>query len=122
MSPTQMFANPPLKASSIIGTKVLNPDNENLGDIKEVVIDPCTGRVGYAVVSFGGFLGVGEKLFAVPFNALKYNETIGSYYLDIAKERLQAAPGFDPEHWPSMADEKWNSEVHAYYGCTPYWQ
>lgn len=122
MSPTQAFANPPVKSSSIIGTKVLNPDNESLGDVKEIVIDPGTGRVAYVVVSFGGFLSMGEKLFAVPFGALKYNVTIGSYYLDIAKERLEAAPGIDPEHWPSLADEKWNSDVHAFYGCTPYWQ
>ena len=113
MSPTQTLSNPPLKASSIVDTKVLNPENESLGDIREIVIDPATGRVAYAVLSFGSFLGMGGKLFAVPFAALKYNVTTGSYYLDIAKERLEAAPGFDPEHWPSMADEKWNSDVHA---------
>ena len=122
MSPTQTLSNPPLKASSIVDTKVLNPENESLGDIREIVIDPATGRVAYAVLSFGSFLGMGGKLFAVPFAALKYNVTTGSYYLDIAKERLEAAPGFDPEHWPSMADEKWNSDVHAFYECRPYWQ
>jgi hypothetical protein len=90
------------------------------GDIAPL-IDPGTGRVAYVVVSFGGFLSIGEKLFAVPFGALKYNVTIDSYFLDVSKDRLSVAPGFDPDHWPSMADEKWNSDVHTFYECTPYW-
>jgi sporulation protein YlmC with PRC-barrel domain len=121
MNQTRPFSNPPVKAASIIGRKVLNVDNESLGDVKEIMIDPGTGRVAYVVVSFGGFLSIGEKLFAVPFGALKYNVTIDSYFLDVSKDRLSVAPGFDPDHWPSMADEKWNSDVHTFYECTPYW-
>ena len=69
MSQPRVFSHPPVKASSIIGTDVVNPEGDSLGDIKEVVIDPRTGKVAYAVVSFGGFLGMGEKLFAIPFSA-----------------------------------------------------
>lgn len=122
MSNMQTFSNSPVKASSIIGTDVVNPNGDNLGDIKEVVIDPNTGKVAYAVVSFGGFLTMGEKLFAIPFSSFKYDPTENEYVLDISKERLEAAPGFDADHWPSMSDEKWNRDVYKYYERQPYWE
>jgi len=122
MDQVTRFTNSPVKASSIIGTDVVNAKDENLGDIKEVVIDPNTGKVAYAVVSFGGFLGMGEKLFAVPYSALVYSLEKNEYVLDISKERLETAPGFDPDHWPSMTDEKWNRDVYKYYGRSPYWE
>lgn len=92
---SQIFFNSPVKASSIIGTSVVNPEGQSLGDIKEVVIDPYTGKVAYSVVAFGGFLSMGEKLFAIPFSAFKYNFDRNEYILDVSKERLAAAPGFD---------------------------
>jgi len=122
MSQPQTFSNTPVKASSIIGTDVVNAERESLGDIKELVIDPRTGKLAYAVVSFGGFLGVGEKLFAIPFSAFEYNAAKNEYVLDVAKQRLQAAPGFDSEHWPEMGDEKWNRELSSYYDRAPYWE
>jgi len=122
MNQLQAFANSPVKASSIIGTGVVNPKNDNLGDIKEIVIDPHTGRVAYAVVSFGGFLSMGEKLFAIPFSTFKYNQAENKYVLDVSKERLKDAPGFDSAHWPSMADEQWNRDVYKYYERSPYWE
>jgi len=122
MNQVQTFSNSPVKASSIIGTDVVNPNGDDLGDIKEVVIDPHTGKVAYAVVSFGGFLSVGEKLFAIPFSAFKYNNAKNEYVLDISKERLEAAPGFDADKWPSMAEEKWNRDVYKYYERPPYWE
>jgi len=122
MSQLQVFASSPVKASSMIGTDVCNPKGENLGEIKEVVIDPGTGRVAYAVVSFGGFLGMGKKLFAIPFSAFEFDADENEYVLDISKERLEAAPGFDADHWPSMSEEKWNRDVYKYYERTPYWE
>ena len=122
MSQLSMFSNSPVKASGIIGTKVVNPKAESLGDIKEIVIDPSTGRVAYVVVSFGGFLGMSEKLFAIPFSSFEYNLANNEYVLHVPKERLENAPGFDPEHWPAMSDEKWNRDVYKYYGRSPYWE
>ncbi len=122
MSQLQAFSNSPVKASSVIGTDVVNPKGENLGDIKEVVIDPHTGKVAYAVVTFGGFLGMGAKLFAIPFSAFEYNITKNEYVLDVSRERLQAAPGFDSDNWPQMSDEKWNRDVYKYYERSPYWE
>jgi sporulation protein YlmC with PRC-barrel domain len=122
MSPLIMFAYSPVKASSIIGTKVINSEGESLGDIKEIVIDPHLGKVAYVVVSFGGFLGMGEKLFAIPFSSFEYNLTKNEYMLNIAKDRLTAAPCFDPDRWPSMADEQWHRRVYKYYDRSPYWE
>lgn len=122
MNQVQTFSHSPIKASSIIGTDVVNPKGDNLGDIKEVVIDPRTGRVAYAVVSFGGFLTMGEKLFAIPFSAFTYNATENEYVLDVSKERLEATPGFDADNWPAMAEEKWNRDVYKYYERPPYWE
>jgi len=116
------FSNSPVKVSSMIGTNVVNSKGESLGDIKEVVIDPRSGKAAYAVVAFGGFLSMGEKLFAIPFSAFEYNASKNEYVLNISKERLKAAPGFDSDHWPSMADEKWNRDVYKYYERSPYWE
>lgn len=122
MSQVHAFGDSPVKASSIIGTGVVNPAGDSLGDIKEIVIDPRTGRVAYSVVSFGGFLGMGEKLFAIPFSAFSYNAEKNDYVLDVSKERLKAAPGFDADNWPSMSEEKWNRDVYKYYERSPYWE
>jgi len=122
MSQLQVFSSSPVKASSMIGTDVVSPKGDNLGDVKEVVIDPRSGKVAYAVVSFGGFLGMGEKLFAIPFSAFKYNVEKNEYVLDISKERLKAAPGFDADNWPTMSEEKWNRDVYKYYESSPYWE
>jgi sporulation protein YlmC with PRC-barrel domain len=122
MTQLQGFASSPQKATAVIGTDIVNAKGDSLGEVKDVVIDPSTGRVAYAVVAFGGFLSMGEKLFAVPFNALNYNDDKNEYVLNISKERLEKAPGFDPDHWPMMDDEKWNRDVYAYYQTTPYWE
>ena len=127
MSSLRVFSDSPIKASTIIGTPVVDPKGNSLGDIKEIVIDPHTGRVAYAVVSFGGFLGLGEKLFAIPFSAFEYKVTksdlvASEYVLNVSRERLQAAPGFDADHWPLMRDEKWHRDLHTYYDRLPYWE
>jgi sporulation protein YlmC with PRC-barrel domain len=122
MNRVQSFSSSPVKASSIIGTDVVNSEGESLGDIKEVVIDPSTGKVAYAVVAFGGFLSMGEKLFAIPFSAFAYDAEDNEYILDVSKEKLKAAPGFNADHWPSMTDEKWNRDMYKFYARSPYWE
>lgn len=94
------------RASKIIGTKVKNPKGENLGDIKDLVIDPENGQVVYGVVSFGGVLGMGDKLFAIPWDAISWNRDNKYYVLDLDKETLKKAPGFDKKHWPDTSN-KW---------------
>lgn len=111
------------RASQMIGTEVDNPQGENLGKIEEIVIDPADNRVAYAVLSFGGFLGLGEKYFAIPWNALQHKGEDGeTMVLDVDKERLENAPGFNKNDWPDMANRSWGKEIHAYYGLQPYWE
>lgn len=107
-------------ADTLIGNNVYNKHSDNLGDIKEIMLDMRSGRVSYAVLSFGGFMGVGEKLFAVPWDALSLDTANKRFVLDVDKERLDGAPGFDKQHWPDMADETWEKGIHAYYGTTPH--
>lgn len=111
-----------LSASTLAGDSVMNKAGEDLGKIEELMIDLESGRVAYAVLSFGGFLKMGEKLFAVPFKALRLDAERNRFVLDVPKEKLQNAPGFDKNNWPTTADRKWGSEIHSYYGTTPYWQ
>lgn len=107
-------------ANTLDGNDVYNKQDDDLGDIKEIMLDMTTGRVAYAVLAFGGFLGMGDKLFAVPWSALKLDTVNKRFELDISKERLKDAPGFDKDAWPDMADPTWVKGVHAYYGVTPY--
>jgi sporulation protein YlmC with PRC-barrel domain len=106
-------------AATLIGNSVCNGSSETLGDIKEIMLDMRTGRIGYAVLSFGGFLGMGEKLFAVPWNALTLDTVNKKFVLDVDKARLESAPGFSKDHWPNMADEGWARDIHAYYRTQP---
>lgn len=107
-------------ADTLVGNDVYNKQSEDLGDIKEIMLDMRTGRVSYAVLSFGGFMGMGEKLFAVPWDALKLDTVHKRFVLDVNKDRLESAPGFDKNHWPDMADATWEKGIHAYYGTQPY--
>lgn len=107
-----------LSASTLSSDDVYNPKGEKLGSIKELMLDIESGRVCYAVLSFGGFLSLGEKLFAVPWSALKVDTENKRLIMDTDEERLKNAPGFDSDNWPNMADSTWEKNVHAYYGTT----
>ena len=112
-----------LQASTVIGNKVLNPAGEQLGNLKELVIDIDDGRIAYAVLSFGGFLGMGDKLFAIPWEALMLNVKDNTFILDVDKDLLKEAPGFDKDHWPDDAQYEagWLLDIYEYYGYSPYW-
>jgi hypothetical protein len=83
------------------------------------MIDMASGKVAYAVLSYGGVLGMGDKLFAVPWAALTLDTANKRFTLNVLKEALTDAPGFDKDRWPSMSDSTWASGVHKFYG-TPY--
>jgi sporulation protein YlmC with PRC-barrel domain len=110
-----------LSASTLCGDSVKNRADENLGNIKELMIDIPSGRVAYAVLSFGGFLGLGDKLFAVPWDALTLDEDRKCLVLDADKAKLESAPGFNKDAWPDMTDTIWGERVHSFYGQSPYW-
>jgi sporulation protein YlmC with PRC-barrel domain len=102
-------------ADTLVGNDVFNPKGEDLGDIKEIMLDMRSGKVGYAVLSFGGFLGMGDKLFAVPWSALTLDTKNKRFVLDVDNERLKKAPGFDKDNWPNMADQAWEKEIHSHW-------
>ncbi len=111
-------ANAPLKvltASSIIGDSVENPEGQNLGTIRDIMINLQESRIEYIVLQYGGFLGIGDKLFAIPFNSLRVDEEKEVFILDRSKEYLEKAPGFDQDHWPETNGHHFN-EVNGYWG------
>jgi len=110
-----------LSAGTLAGDRVRNEAGDDLGKIEELMIDVPSGRVAYAVLSFGGFLGMGNKLFAVPWNALTVDEQEHEFILNVDKEVLENAPGFDKDNWPDMADPNWGSQIYNHYGYTADW-
>ena len=103
-------------ADTLIGDDVYNHSDEELGDIKEIMLDMRTGQIAYAVLSFGGILGMGDKLFAVPWERLTLDTVNKRFLLNVDKELLKNAPGFDKNNWPDMGSEAWNQQMEAFYG------
>jgi len=104
-----------VRSSEVIGGDVRSQTNENLGDIEDLAIDPKSGRVAYAVVAFGGFLGFGEKLFAIPMDSFTRTAD-GKWVLAVSRDRLKDAPGFDKKNWPNMADPMFDTRIREFYG------
>lgn len=111
-----------LSVSTLTGDPVYNSAGEKLGSLEDIVIDVNSGRIAYAVLSFGGILGIGDKLFAIPWNALQIDADNRRLLFDVPKEKLELAPGFDKNNWPDMADERWGADIYGFYGQTPYWE
>ena len=111
-----------ISTTTLIGDNVVNRTGESLGKIEELMLDLEKGRVAYAVLSFGGVLGMGEKLFAIPFEALKLDATREHFTLDVDKDKMRNAPGFDKKNPPQASDRTWGAEVYKFYGYKPYWQ
>jgi len=110
-----------MAASTLDGDEVYNMANEKLGTVQEIMIDVPRGRVAYAVLSRGGVLGMGDKLFAIPWGALTLDTQRKCFLLDIEAQRLKEAEGFDKDNWPRMADLGWATRTHEYYNQPPYW-
>ena len=108
-----------IRAAKVQGTAVTNQANEDLGSIRDVVFDKFNGSVRYAVLEFGGFLGMGSKLFALPWELLNYDERVDAYVIDVDKEVLKRAPGFDSDNWPDMGAVEFDTGLRAYYGLSP---
>jgi sporulation protein YlmC with PRC-barrel domain len=111
-----------LSASTLNNEKVVNAAGEDLGKMADYMIDLKSGRIAYCVLSFGGFLGMGDKLFAVPWSALTLDMETKSFILNVDKERLKNAPGFEKDDWPDMGASEFGTRVHSFYNVTPYWE
>ena len=110
-----------LSTTSLIGTDVRNNAGETLGDIKDFMLDVDNGRVLYAVLDFGGFLGIGDKYFAVPLEAFRADTQSEKLVLDMDKARLENAPGFDKNNWPATANDTFVESVYDFYGQRDAW-
>ena len=102
------------RASKIIGMDVVTGKGEKVGDVEDIVLD-SKGNVAYAVVSTGGFLGMGDRLHAVPWSSLYTNTGKDSFVLEVDRERLRSAPGFNQSNWPDVNDPKWSNENRRYF-------
>jgi len=110
-----------LSAGTLNGTTVRNTQGEELGHIEDLMIDLDSGHIAYTVLSFGGFMGLGDKYFAIPWQALSVDAENRNLILNVEKERLENAPGFDKDKWPSSANREYMTRVYNHYGYEPYW-
>jgi hypothetical protein len=108
-----------LSASALVGAHVRNPQDESLGDLKDFMLDAESGKIAYGVLSFGGVLGIGNKLFAIPWDNFRVDAETERLVLDVPKERLKDAPGFDEDHWPNFAEPTFASEIRRHYATRP---
>ena len=105
-----------LSATSLRNNPVRNPEGKDLGNIEDFMLNTDNGEVEYAVLSFGGWLGVGDKLFAVPLEAMQLDTENECFILNESKERLKDAPGFDKDKWPGTRATDFHTQVDRYYG------
>jgi sporulation protein YlmC with PRC-barrel domain len=111
-----------MAADTLEDERVCNVEGEHLGNVDHIMLDVPSGRIAYAVLSFGGFLGMGDKLFAVPWQSLVLDIEKKCFILNVSKERLKSAPGFDKDNWPTFADQQWARDIHTFYDSSPYWE
>lgn len=108
-------------SGTLKGERIHNYAGEDLGKVDEIILDLDGGRIGYVVISLGGFLGIGDKLYAVPWELFSIRADEARLFLDIDKQMLLDAPGFERTKWPDMADEQWAAAIQSHYAQKPYW-
>jgi sporulation protein YlmC with PRC-barrel domain len=111
-----------LPAGAVLGASIFIPSGEELGKVEDLVVDLPRGRMAYALLSFTGFLGLGGRLFAVPWAALTLHQDGRSFVVNVDREVLETAPGFDRDQRPDMEDPRWGGAIHSFYGIRPYWE
>jgi hypothetical protein len=111
-----------IAADKVEGSAVYNPQGERLGTIETVMLDKIRGNAAYAVLSFGGFLGIGSRHYPLPWATLKYDTRLGGYVVNLDRSRLESAPSYADDEAVTWEDEAWGQRVHDYYGTEPYWR
>ena len=111
-----------LGTTTLSGAGVRNPAGDSLGKIEDIMIDLSSGRIAYALLSFGGLFGIGNKLFILPWSSLTFHASTNEFIVDIQREVLEKGPGFERENRPDMADAAYGADIHRHYGKTPYWE
>jgi sporulation protein YlmC with PRC-barrel domain len=110
-----------IAAHQVQGTTVYNIAHEKLGSVEDIMIDKASGRIAYAVLSFGGFLGIGDRFYPLPWEKLRYNTQVGGYVVDVDRETLEGAPSYTDTETASWDDKTWGRDVYAHYGVHPFW-
>ena len=108
-----------ISSEDVQGTEVYGADGKNIGEIDHLIIDKISGRVGYAVMSFGGFLGLGHSHYPIPWGALSYDKSLGGFRTNITEGLLRDAPEFSDDSWQ---DRDWETRTHRHYGTPGYWE
>lgn len=114
---TTLF-HPLIASTDVNGTTVYNTAGDRIGTIDHLMLDKKSGKVAYAMMAFGGFLGMGEEMYPIPWNALKYDTALEGYVTGITKAQLENAPRL-ADDWER--DRDWETRAYDYYGVTPYW-
>jgi hypothetical protein len=109
-----------ISSEKVVGTPVYNRQDEHLGSVHSIMLDKVSGQVAYAVMSFGGFLGIGESYHPLPWRVLTYDVNRGGYVVDIDRRRLERAPSYSATERPNWADRAYGGRIDEYYGVTPY--
>ena len=110
-----------IAAKQVQGTSVFGATLDKIGAIEDVMIDKASGRIAYAILSFGGFLGIGDRYFPVPWEKLTYNTELGGYVTDIGRDVLEGAPSYSDRAAGPWHDDAWGQDVYSYYGTHPFW-
>jgi sporulation protein YlmC with PRC-barrel domain len=113
-------AHKTISAGRVEGTDVYNSRGEHLGAVEDIIIDKMSGNVTFALMSFGGFLGIGEKYHPIPWSMLKYDVKQGGYVVPLDRQALEQAPAYDVGEL-QFGDEAWNRRVYDYYKVPPFW-
>jgi hypothetical protein len=111
-----------ISSDKVEGTAVYNREGEKLGSINSVMIDKISGQVAYAVMSFGGLLGMGDRYHPLPWHVLTYDTGQGGYLIDLDPSMLEGAPAYGATEMPNWSDRRWGQQLHEYYGTRPYWE
>jgi hypothetical protein len=117
-----MTGKPLIESDRVEGTTVYDPQGNNIGSIKRLMIEKLSGQVGYAVMSFGGFLGIGTEEHSIPWNKLTYDTNLGGYRTDITEQQLRGAPSFSRDPKWDWSDRRREEELHNHYGARYYWE
>jgi PRC-barrel domain len=110
-----------ISAGKVTDTAVYNTEGDRLGEIKDIMLDKRSGKIAYALLSFGGFLGIGERYHPLPWAALKYDTRQGGYVVGLTIDQLKKAPNYGADEAPQWGNRAYESELHAYYRAVPYW-
>jgi hypothetical protein len=110
-----------ISSDKVEGTAVYNGQDRKLGSVRNFMVDKISGQVAYAIMSFGGFLGIGEKYHPLPWRVLTYDERLGGYVVDLDRDRLEGAPAYESSYDPNWADRSYGNRIDDYYGVPTYW-